>query len=87
VGGLPAGQPVTAFAAEPTESPVLFAALSDGLWTSRDRGASWRSLPGAPDGITALALHPGRVGTVFAGTAGGRIFESADGGVSWQARR
>lgn len=87
MGGLPAGQPVTALAADPTEHPVLFVALSDGLWASRDRGQSWQPLPGAPRDITAIAVHPGRVGTVFVGTDEGRLFESGDGGASWQARR
>ena len=87
MGGLPTGQPVTAFAADPTEPPVWFAALPDGPWASRDRGQSWQPLPGAPGDITTLAVHPGRAGTVFIGTGEGRIFESADGGASWQLRR
>jgi hypothetical protein len=87
VGGLPTGQPVAAFAADPTEHPVLFAALPNGVWASRDRSASWQPLSGAPGGITAFAVHPGRAGTVFVGTGEGRIFESRDSGASWQLRR
>lgn len=38
-------QPVTAFAAEPTTSPVMFAALANGLWKSADGGVSWQPVP------------------------------------------
>jgi photosystem II stability/assembly factor-like uncharacterized protein len=87
VGGLPTQKPVAAFAADPTKSPVMFAAMADGLWKSGDGGQTWQRLATAPGGITALAVHPVDQDRVFAGTSQGTLFRSADGGVSWQAAR
>jgi photosystem II stability/assembly factor-like uncharacterized protein len=87
VGGLPTKQPVAAFASDPTRSPVMFAALPDGVWKSRDGATTWQRLSSAPGGVTALAVHPANPELVFAGTGDGRIFKSTDGGTSWQASR
>jgi photosystem II stability/assembly factor-like uncharacterized protein len=87
VDGLPTKQPVAAFAADPTKSPVMFAALADDLWKSGDGGKTWQRLATAPGGITALAVHPVDQDRVFAGTGHGKLFRSADGGISWQAMR
>ena len=87
MGGLPTKQPVTAFAADPSKTPVMFAALPDGLWKSPDAGNTWQRLAGAPRGITALAVHPEKPELVFAGTGDGKILRSPDGGGSWEAVR
>jgi photosystem II stability/assembly factor-like uncharacterized protein len=87
VGGLPTQKPVVAFAADAARTPVMFAALADGLWKSADGGTTWQRLATAPGGVTALAMHPIDQNRVFAGTAQGTLFGSADGGVSWQAVR
>lgn len=46
---------------------------------------SWRSIgPGnVPGRITALALHPSNPSVLYAGTAGGGIFKTGNGGASW----
>ncbi len=87
MGGLPTKQAVAAFASDPTPKPVMFAALPDGLWTSRDGGKTWQQLAKAPGGITALAVHPTNSGMVFAGTKEGRVFTTNDGGTSWEGPR
>jgi len=87
VGGLPTKQPVAAFASDPTAKPVMYAALPDGLWKSRDAGKTWQQLANPPGGITALAVHPATTDLVFAGTKDGRIFTTSDGGTSWQTPR
>ncbi len=87
MGGLPTKQPVAAFATDPTTNPVMFAALADGLWKSRDGGKTWQQLAKAPGGVTALAIHSTNYDIVFAGTADGRIFKSTDGGTSWEEPR
>jgi hypothetical protein len=53
----------------------------------RDGGTTWQRLATAPAGVTALAVHPTVHTRVFAGTAQGTLFRSADGGVSWQPVR
>jgi hypothetical protein len=85
VGGLPTHQPVAAFAADTSRSPVMFAAAGDGVWRSGDGGQTWQRLATAPVGVTALAVRPGDPKRVFAGTGEGRLFQSADSGVSWHA--
>ena len=65
----------------------MYAALPDGLWKSGDGGQTWQRLATAPGGITALAVHPVDQSRVFAGTGGGKLFRSADGGPSWEAVR
>ena len=87
MGGLPTKQPVAAFASDPTSTPVMFAALPDGLWKSRDGGTTWRQLAKAPGGIAALAVHPTNSDIVFAGTRDGRVFITNDGGTSWEGPR
>ena len=87
MGGLPTKQPVAAFASDPTPKPVMFAALPDGLWTSRDGGTTLQKLNKAPGSVTALAVHPTNSAMVFAGTREGRVFITADGGTSWQGPR
>lgn len=49
------------------------------------RGQTWQRLATAPVGVTALAVRPGDPKRAFAGTGEGRLFQSADGGVSWHA--
>ncbi len=87
MGGLPTQRPVVAFAADTTKSPVMFVALADGLWKSGDGGTAWQRLATAPAGVTALAVHPLDQTRMFAGTGQGTLFQSADGGVSWQPVR
>ena len=85
MGGLPTKQPAAAFAADSTKSPVMIAALKDALWKSRNEGKTWQRVATAPGGVTALAVHPIDQDRLFAGTSQGKLFRSADGGVSWQA--
>lgn len=86
MGGLPTTQPVTAFTADPTKTPVMFAALVDGVWKSWDGGNTWQRLVNTP-GITALAVHPRKSELVFAGTEDGKLLRSPDGGGSWETVR
>src|SRR5438128_5862503 len=52
---------------------ALGALLTAGIWT------------GAGGGMTfALAVHPSRPGTVYAGTERGGVFESPNAGRSWR---
>src|SRR5712692_717408 len=63
---------------------ALAAAL---LWTTLAapaRGATWSSAGPTPAAVTALGLDPAQPSTLYAGTAGGAVFRSADGGATWQ---
>lgn len=59
---------------------------ADGIFTSSDGGAQWSlSASGLRDSrITAMAAHPFDPQRLFVGTLHG-VFESRDGGHSWQA--
>jgi photosystem II stability/assembly factor-like uncharacterized protein len=76
-------------AAVPGPSPVLYAASGDqevSLFVSRDRGTSWRAARGAglpAERITDLAVDRRDGSTLWAGTAGGGVFRSRDGGEDW----
>lgn len=76
-------------AALPGPPPVLYAASGNqevSLFVSRDRGTSWSAARGAglpADRITDLAVDPRDGSTLWAGTAGGGVLRSRDGGEDW----
>ncbi|MFW8596371.1 exo-alpha-sialidase [Cribrihabitans neustonicus] len=71
----PQGPSVLAF-----DGPTILAASSEGLF--RQLGAEWDQLdtPGNP---TAVATHPDRPGTIFAGWQNGTLLRSHDEGRNW----
>jgi copper transport protein len=73
--------PVVAVAAGP--DGTWYAAGPDRLWSSTDRGVSWRerTLPAA--GVTALLASPWARGGVYVDTTSGLAY-SPDGGRSWR---
>ncbi len=82
----PEGGRIQALAMAPSDPSTVFAGTyGNGVFRSRDGGASWTP---ARDGmgravVTALAVDSHAAGRVFAGTADGRVFASEDGGASW----
>jgi photosystem II stability/assembly factor-like uncharacterized protein len=76
---------VADLAVDPFDAQKLYVATEDGLYQTRDRGASWQrvGLAGVP--MVALAAHPLRPGTLFA-TAFQRpeheLLVSTDGGAT-----
>jgi|GEM_PF-5182368 len=55
----------------------------EGLYVSRDRGATWsENVPEAL--IRALVAHPVLPGLALAGTEGGAVWRTSDGGATWQ---
>lgn len=85
LGGLAPAGPADGISALAFDGSTLVAA-GGGLRRSPDGGASWEPLA-EPDGeILALAAHPDRHGTLFAGTASGAVLGSRDGGRSWTDR-
>jgi photosystem II stability/assembly factor-like uncharacterized protein len=77
------GADIHAFAASPEDANLVYAYVANvGLQMSRDGGTTWRPLAGDAGQVTALAAGPG--GQLYAGTAMEGVFESTDGGQSWQ---
>lgn len=71
------------FAVSPNDANRLYALVEgQGLLTSGDGGATWRPLPNGPSPIRALVAGAGQ--TVYAGSIGGTVFVSEDGGNTWQ---
>jgi photosystem II stability/assembly factor-like uncharacterized protein len=77
-------------AIDPQDPSTVFALVNDEFSSqpakSADGGASWSrlNLPlESNDFVTDLAIDPQNSGVVYAGTAGGGVFKSADSGESW----
>ncbi len=84
------GGGVRALAQDPRDPSTLYASTDAGVWKSTDAGRLWQAsgdgLPEPADGNTAEALvpHPDVPGRVYAGIRGSGVFQSSDGGASWQ---
>ncbi len=75
------GHPAAALTYDPKQPQRVYAATGEGLYVSADGGEKWeRASSPAPD-ITALAAASS--GALYAVTAGGILFRSADGARSW----
>lgn len=67
-------------------SPRVFAATAGGLFASSNNGESWVLLPLPATDVRVVRVDPVNPLVVYAGTAGGGVFKSVDGGASWAAR-
>jgi hypothetical protein len=63
---------------------VLLAGAEDGLWRSEDYGATWRRAGAAGFQILRLEQSPHDSKLWLAGTQGGGLFRSDDGGVTFE---
>jgi len=70
----------------PDASRVYAAANGRQIFRSDDAGRSWRALPPAFEGfeVSSLAVHPQDENLLLAGLESAALFESRDGGESWQ---
>ena len=88
---------VTALAADPHESGVLAAGVTElstvpdapgRIYRSTDGGASWRMISKVGHWLTAMFIDPAHPGTILVGTGPkGSVrgtFLSTDGGLSWE---
>jgi len=60
-----------------------------GVYRSSDGGTTWAAANDASIanlGFASIAVHPTDPQTVYAGTHGGQIFQTTDGGQSWEER-
>jgi photosystem II stability/assembly factor-like uncharacterized protein len=85
------GPLVQSMAVDPTISEILYAGTGgtagqgQGVYKSTDRGETWSaSNKGMLDAnISALAVDPKQPQVIYAGSANGNLFKSADGGQTW----
>lgn len=87
MGGLPANRTVNGFAVDPTNSKVMYVAMRDGLFKSKDAGASWKSIGKELRNMTSVAVNPKKPTDIFAAAFEGAVFKSNDGGVKWERPR
>jgi photosystem II stability/assembly factor-like uncharacterized protein len=59
---------------------------SHGVYVSRDGGSQWHALPTLQKGVPAIAVNPIQLGQIYYLAAWERVYQSTDGGLSWQAR-
>jgi photosystem II stability/assembly factor-like uncharacterized protein len=99
--GMPAAR-VQTIAVDPTATSTLYAGTltpngvpSLGLFKSTDGGASWAPInnglidpvtASAPLDVAALAIDPRNSSTLLAGTRFSEVFQSIDGGMTWQPK-
>ena len=78
------GSNIRALATPPSGGPTVYAgATLQGVFRSRDNGASWQAVGLAGREINSLAVHPSRDATVYAATSDG-LYKSTNAGSSWR---
>lgn len=89
-----AGYGVFALAADSVTPGIIYAATTNGLSKSMDRGDHWTTLPktGSKElrltgeknrSFRSIAVHPKDSNIVFAASPAGKLYKSVDGGMNW----
>ncbi len=92
IAGASAGSIFTAIRVAPSNSNVIYAASTNQIWRSTNRGASWRSIRKAPlpnrwiTDIDIAANNHDQVTICFSGTGTNHVYFSNNGGASWESR-
>jgi photosystem II stability/assembly factor-like uncharacterized protein len=82
IHGIPSSSRRTrAFVQHPAHPEVFFAGTTEGLWRSNDDLKTWQLVTEKELVVNSIAVLPG--GTILAGTDGGGIRRTRDGGDSW----
>ena len=76
---------VQALALAPDDPNILYAGGLRGIDKTEDGGNSWSHLSLSRD-VYALAVDPTNSDVVYAGTSYGGVFQSTDGGLSWNTQ-
>jgi photosystem II stability/assembly factor-like uncharacterized protein len=61
--------------------------MRDGVFRSDDAGQKWTRAANGPKNVAAIAVNPRKPAEVYAATADGKLFRSADGGERWAGSR
>ena len=77
----PDGGPVTALAISPANAAVMYAGTSAGLFVSQNAGESWTFSSALPPGVGSIVID--NAGQTLYAAAGGRVYRTSDGGVTW----
>ena len=77
---------IFAVATDARDPAAVYAGATDGLWRSPDRGQTWCRWGVGLEGVTVtvLAASPADRQVVFAGTRHAGLYETGDGGATWQ---
>jgi len=86
-GAAPAQPPINCIATSPHAPGVIYIGTNDGLYISRDNGASFQLTQIDEDAkrVRSIVFDPRTSDTIHAGTSGG-YFRSLDGGKTWEHR-
>lgn len=87
MGGLPTNGTVNGFAMDPTNPKIMYVAMRDGIFKSTDAGGTWKSLGEGLKDLAAVTVNPKKPDEIYAATAQGIIFKSADGGKRWERQQ
>lgn len=77
---------INAIIVDPTNSQIVYAATSFGIWVSSDAGQNWIQGTGSGGDARTLALDPtspAGARILYAGISGQGVIQSTDGGANW----
>jgi photosystem II stability/assembly factor-like uncharacterized protein len=73
---------------EPKNSEVVYVCAEDGLFLSKDAGATWEVVGKASFGTprtNGIAINPSDTNVMFVATQAAGVYKSVDGGANWKA--
>ena len=82
----PEGGSVYAMAVDPTDEATVYTGTDHGVYKSENGGALWKPMTkGLSDQrVSALMIAPEDHSRIYAGTTGGKVFQSRDAGANWK---
>ena len=78
---------VNGLAVDPTNSDVVYAGTTKGLYKSTDQGEHWTRIEGSIQDsyVSAIQLDPSQPSTLYLATSD-RVQKSEDSGITWQPK-
>lgn len=87
MGGLLTNRTVNGFAVDLGNPKIMYVAMRDGLFKSTDAGNTWKKFGNDLKNLATVTVNSKNSSEVYVATVDGKIFASADGGVSWKTKR